>query len=132
MSNVNDNLLLTNEPEINYRKSKYTVAYLNAPLYLTFASNPIRKNKRLFLATGVTGGWRFASYNKRKIEVDGDQSKSRLHDDFNTQPFRVNASVRLGYGNFLVFANYSLNEFFRKNMGPSLTPFSVGCRITGF
>ncbi len=132
MSNVNDNLFLTNEPEVNYRKSKYTVAYLNAPLYLTFASNPIRKNKRLFLATGLTGGWRFSSYNKRKIEVDGDQSKSRLHDDFNTQPYRVNASVRLGYGNFLMFANYSLTEFFRKNMGPSLTPFSVGCRIIGF
>ena len=132
MSNVDDNLVLTNEPEINYLKSKYTVAYINAPLYFTFASNPIKKNKRLFLATGVTGGWQFASYNKRKIEVNGDQSKSRLHNDFNTQPFRANASVRLGYGNFLVFANYSLNEFFRKNMGPSLIPFSVGCRITGF
>jgi hypothetical protein len=44
----------------------------------------------------------------------------------------VNASVRVGYGNFLLFANYSLTEFFRKDLGPGLIPFSVGCRIVGF
>jgi hypothetical protein len=132
MSNPDDKLTLVNESEVNYLKSKFTTGYLNAPLYLCIATNPIRKGKRLFIAPGITGGWRFTSYNKRKVEIDGDESKSRFKNDFNTLPFRVNASLRMGYGNFLLFANYSLTEFFRKDLGPGLVPFSVGCRIVGF
>lgn len=132
MSNENDQLSLVNESEVNYLKSKFTVGYLNSPIYLCFATNPLRKGKRLFIAPGVTAGWRFATYNKRKVEIDGDESKSRYKNDFNTLPFRVNASVRLGYGNFMLFANYSLTEFFRKDLGPGLTPFSAGVRIVGF
>ncbi len=132
MNNVNDTLTLVEESEVNYLKSKFTIGYLNAPLYLCIASNANRKGKRLFIAPGITGGWRFASYNKRKVEIDGDESKSRFKNDFNTLPFRVNASVRVGYGNFLLFANYSLTEFFRKDLGPGLTPFSVGVRVVGF
>lgn len=132
MSNENDQLTLVNESEVNYLKSKFTTGYLNAPLYLCFATNPIRKGKRLFIAPGITGGWRFTSYNKRKVEIDGDESKSRFKNDFNTLPFRVNASLRAGYGNFLLFANYSLTDFFRKDLGPGLVPFSVGVRIVGF
>ena len=132
MNNVNDQLTLVEESEVNYLKSKFTIGYLNAPLYLCIASNANRKGKRLFVAPGITGGWRFTSYNKRKLEVDGDISKGRIKNDFNTMPFRVNASVRAGYGNFLLFANYSLTEFFRKDLGPGLTPFSVGLRIVGF
>ena len=132
MSNPNDQLTLVNESEVNYLKSKFTTGYLNAPLYLCIATNPIRKGKRLFIAPGITGGWRFTSYNKRKVEIDGDESKSRFKNDFNTLPFRVNASLRMGYGNFLLFANYSLTDFFRRDLGPGLVPFSVGCRIVGF
>jgi hypothetical protein len=132
MSNPDDKLTLVNESEVNYLKSKFTTGYLNAPLYLSIATNPIRKGKRLFIAPGITGGWRFTSYNKRKVEIDGDESKSRFKNDFNTMPFRVNASLRMGYGNFLLFANYSLTEFFRKDLGPGLIPFSVGVRVIGF
>lgn len=120
------------EDSVKYIKSKFTIGYLNAPLYLTFATNPIKKGKRLFISPGVTAGWRFTSYNKRKIEVDGDESKSRNKDDFNLNPFRVNASLRLGYGDFVLFANYSLTDLFQKGKGPDLTPFSVGVRVVGF
>ena len=132
MSNVNDTLNLVNEGDVKYIKSKFTIGYLNAPLYLTFATNPIKKGKRLFISPGVTAGWRFTSYNKRKIEVDGDESKSRNKDDFNLNPFRVNASLRLGYGDFVLFANYSLTDLFQKDKGPDLTPFSIGVRVVGF
>ncbi len=125
-------LQLAVEDTINYQKSKLTTGYLNAPLYITFATNPIRKGKRLFISPGVTGGWKFTSYNKRKVEVDGDESKSRTRNDFNINPFRVNASVRLGYGSFVLFANYSLTDLFMKNEGPNLIPFSVGVRVVGF
>ena len=132
MSNVNDTLNLVNEGDVKYIKSKFTIGYLNAPLYLTFATKPIKKGKRLFISPGVTGGWRFTSYNKRKVEVDGDESKSRNKDDFNLNPFRVNASLRIGYGDFVLFANYALTDLFQRGKGPDITPFSVGVRVVGF
>ena len=132
MSNVNDTLNLLNEGDLKYIKSKFTIGYLNSPLYLTFATNPIKKGNRLFISPGITAGWRFTSYNKRKVEVDGDESKSRNKDEFNLNPFRVNASLRLGYGDFVLFANYSLTDLFQKSKGPDLTPFSVGVRVVGF
>jgi hypothetical protein len=125
-------LVLQVEDSVKYIKSKFTIGYLNAPLYLTFATKPIKKGKRLFISPGVTGGWRFTSYNKRKVEVDGDESKSRNKDDFNLNPFRVNASLRIGYGDFVLFANYALTDLFQRGKGPDITPFSVGVRVVGF
>jgi hypothetical protein len=66
------------------------------------------------------------------VNENGDRQKSRNNDDFNLNPFRVNASVRLGYGSFVLFANYALTPLFQKNEGPDLTAFSTGIRIIGF
>jgi hypothetical protein len=38
----------------------------------------------------------------------------------------------LGYGPFVLFANYALTPLFQKNEGPDLTAFSAGIRIVGF
>ena len=100
-------------------------------MYLTFATNEFKNGKRLSISPGVTGGWRFTSYNKRVVNENGDRNKIRNNDDFNLNPFRVNASVRLGYGSFVLFANYSLTSMFKNNEGPDLMPFSAGVRIVG-
>lgn len=119
------------ESDKDYHKSKLVTGYLNAPLYLTFATNKFKNGKRLSLSPGVTAGWRFTSYNKRVVNENGDRQKSRNNDDFNINPFRVNASVRIGYGSFILFANYALTPLFQKNEGPDLTAFSAGIRIVG-
>jgi hypothetical protein len=116
----------------DYDKSKLVTGYLNAPLYLTFATNKFSNGKRLSISPGVTAGWKFTSYNKRVVNENGDREKSHNHDDFNLNPFRVNASVRVGYGSFILFANYALTPLFQKNEGPDLTAFSAGIRVVGF
>jgi hypothetical protein len=134
----NNTRLVKNSPgnpavidSIDYTKSKLTLAYLNVPLYITFATNPLSNGKRLSISPGITGGWRVISYNKLMTKGDGGKQKAHLHDDFNMQPFRVNASLRIAYGNFVLFGNYSLNGLFNKNKGPDIMPFSVGIRIIG-
>jgi len=124
--------LAVNEANLDYDKTKLVTGYLNVPVYLTFATNPFKNGKRLSISPGITGGWKFTSYNKRVINENGDRNKSRNKDDFNLNPFRVNASVRIGYGSFILFANYALTSLFQKNEGPNLTPFSAGIRIVGF
>jgi len=116
----------------DYDKTKLVTGFLNVPLYLTFATNEFNNGKRIHVSPGITGGWRFTSYNKRVINENGDRNKSRNRDDFNLNPFRVNASLRVGYGSFVLFANYSLTDMFTQNEGPSFTPFSVGVRVVGF
>jgi hypothetical protein len=120
------------ESNADYDKSKLVTGYLNAPLYLTFATNKFKNGKRLSISPGITGGWKFTSYNKRVINENGDRQKSHNKDDFNLNPIRVNASVRLGYGSFILFANYALTPLFQKNEGPDLTAFSAGIRLVGF
>jgi hypothetical protein len=119
------------ESNLYYDKSKLTTAYLNAPLYLSFATNPLKNGKRLSISPGITAGWRFTTYNKRVVENNGDRTKTRTRDDFNINPFRVNASLRLAYGSFVIFANYSITDFFQKDKGPNLMPFSAGVRLVG-
>jgi len=116
---------------VAYSKTKLTLGFLNAPLYLTLATNPLKNGKRLSISPGITAGWRFLTYNKLVSEDSEGKRKTRNRDDFNIQPFRLNASLRIAYGSFLVFANYSLDSLFKKNQGPYLTPFSAGIRIIG-
>ncbi|MEX1188952.1 MAG: head GIN domain-containing protein [Bacteroidia bacterium] len=124
-------VVATVESNVNYEKTKLVTGFLNVPLYLTFASNEFKNGKRLSISPGVTGAWRFTTYNKRVVNEDGDRNKSRNNDDFNLNPFRVNASVRLGYGSFILFANYSVTSMFKNNQGPDLMPFSAGIRLVG-
>ncbi len=120
------------ESNKDYDKSKLVTGYLNAPLYLTFATNEFKNGKRLSISPGITAGWKFTSYNKRVVNENGDREKSHNHDDFNLNPFRVNASLRVGYGSFILYANYALTSLFQKNEGPNLTAFSAGIRVVGF
>lgn len=119
------------ESDKEYEKTKLVTGFLNVPLYLTFATNELKNGKRIHISPGATLGWRFTSYNKRVINENGDRTKSRNNDDFNLNPFRVNASVRVGYGSFVLFVNYSINPMFKNNEGPDLMPFSAGIRIVG-
>ena len=40
--------------------------------------------------------------------------------------FRFNAVARVGYGDFTLFAAYSLTPMFDKDDGPEIYPFTVG------
>lgn len=124
-------LLAINEGNLDYDKTKLVTAYLNAPLYLTLATNTFKNGKRLSISPGVTGGWLFRSYQKRVVNENGERNKIRTRDDFNLNPFRLNASLRIGYGSFILYGNYALNSLFQSNEGPSLTPFTIGVRIIG-
>jgi hypothetical protein len=120
------------EDSLSYNKNKLTTLYLNAPLYLSFRTNKMKNGKQFSVSPGITAGWLVRSYQKRVIDDDGGKNKVRTRDDFNLQPFRFNASLRVSYGSFTAFANYSLNEMFYAGRGPELYPFSVGIQLINF
>lgn len=120
-----------NYTEHDYIQNRLKTFYATLPLMLGVDfSKP--GHKALHLAVGVVTGVRFASYTKEKYSEGGTVIKKNTREDFNLNPFRVNAQARLGYGNFTLFANYALTPMYKDNTGsPDLYPFSFGVSFGG-
>lgn len=118
-------------PEQRFNTNKFRVASLTVPLLLEF--NTSKKHKKSFhLAAGVTGAWNFRQTYKQKYEQDGNDVKDKFRGNFYVNDFNVDASVRVGYGNFTVFANYALTPFFEDGKGPELYPLNVGIQLSSW
>jgi hypothetical protein len=113
------------------RKHFLSTTHLTVPLLLEFNTHKNPK-KSFHLATGVIGGYRIGSRNVQVTGEDGRRGRSVVKDDFNLNPFRLDATVRLGYGNINLFATYGISSFFQANRGPELIPVSVGITLLGF
>ncbi len=113
---------------VEYTKNKLRATYLKVPLMLEFnTSND--NSKSVHLAAGVVGGWRIGSVIKRKFERDGKKHKEKTRGDFNMTTFTLDAQVRVGYGNFTLFANYGLTPLFEDGKGPEVYPITVGLSV---
>lgn len=121
----NDSIWAFEETVVNFQKNKLKTTFLEVPLMLGFSTNK-NLNKSFHLAAGVVLGYKLGSKIKQKYEFEGDKYKPKVKGDYNIQPFRYSATVRMGYGNFSLFADYALSPMFEKNRGPELYPFSVG------
>jgi len=103
-------------------KTKLSVGYLNVPLLLEFQI-PVNNNEgRIYVNAGILGGVKIGSHTKVK---HGD-SKDKDHDGFNINSFKYDATARVGYKDFGMYAKYSLVPLFEKGNGPELTPFTIG------
>ncbi len=109
--------------ELNrFDKSKLTTSYLTAPLIIEIKTPLHAGGSRLYLAGGVIGGLHIGSHTKYKY--DGNKEKSR--GNFNLTQFRYDITGRIGFGDFCVFANYSMTPLFEKGKGPELYPLMIG------
>ncbi|MCO5234845.1 MAG: outer membrane beta-barrel protein [Chitinophagaceae bacterium] len=117
-----------------YKKYKIATGYLEVPVELRFASNPIHFNKSFKVALGMKVGTMVDAHTKAKISKDregygGYTQKIRDKRNFNTT--RLAATLRVGYGVFSIFGTYQLNEFIREGAGPNVKPYSIGLTISG-
>lgn len=111
-----------------YSKNKLKASYLTVPLLLEFNTNA-DADKSFYLATGVVGGVRMTSKLKRKGEFDGKEFEQREKGTYNLNPFKLDATARLGYGNWGVFANYSLLPLFESGKTTEVYPFTFGLSL---
>ncbi len=126
-----DTVIGITDPTANIKKNKLVASYLTVPLLLEFntSSNP---DKTFHIAMGVIGGLRLGSHLKLIKEIDGDDTKVKYRDDFNINPWRYDATVRLGYRNFTVFGSYNLAGMFKDGKGPDMNTFTAGIRLVGW
>jgi len=122
-------MVTATEDNIDYSKNKLKTTWLNVPLLLEFNTSK-DEDKSFHVAVGVTGGYNiFRNRLKQEFSTDGTESKRKLKDDFNVNPFRYALTARVGFGDCSVFANYSMSEMFKANRGPELHPFSAGIAL---
>ena len=86
------------------KTSKYGALFLQVPLMVE-----IRPTHSMYIDAGVTGGLRFAQWNRVKL-ADGSQFKRYSAASINQ--FKLDASFRIGYDFLGFFANYSLLPIF--------------------
>lgn len=105
------------------KKSKLHVNYITAPLMLE-VKTPLRMgSSRLYLAGGVIGSLYLGSHTKYKY-YKGDKEKSK--SGFNINQWKYELTGRIGFGDFCVFANYSMTSLFKDGRGPEVYPLMIG------
>jgi len=114
-----------------YHKNKLRESFVTVPLLLEINTSK-RDSRNFHIAAGVIGGLKLGSSTKQIFTVNNHTFETIRKDDYNLFPFKLDATVRIGYGQFTMFATYSLTPLFEYGKGPELYPFTVGVRIVPF
>lgn len=113
-----------------YTKNKLKASYLTVPLLLEFNTKRVGKLKeRFYLAGGVIGGVRLTSKMKRQGDNNGQEFKLKEKGTYALNPFKLDATVRLGYGHWGMYASYSLLPMFDTNKTVAVHPFNFGLSL---
>jgi len=141
---------------ISVRKSKLAIAYLQIPLLFEWQNQALKKRNSFHVSLGVILGVRLWSWQKKYynelnkeytltqydpstgqyedvwIRTSPNYSKTHTYDDYHLQPFKADASVRVGWGFINLFATYNLVPMFRQDKGPELHQFAAGITLLGW
>ncbi|MEZ5017787.1 MAG: outer membrane beta-barrel protein [Flavipsychrobacter sp.] len=113
----------------NYKKYKLTTTYLEAPFELRFFGNKYNRNKGFKAAVGLRVGTLMGAHTKAKEE--GTKIVRKTGTKVFLEGWRFAGTARIGWGNFTLFGSYNLNKLYQENLGPEITPYSMGICITG-
>lgn len=115
----------------SYKKNRFKTTFVNVPILLEFNTNKNPK-KAFHLAVGVIGGYKLGSRTRQVLEQNSNNIKIVRKDNYNVNPFRLNAHASIGYHNFTLYADYALNPLFENGKGPELYPFTLGVKLVSF
>ncbi len=124
-----DSLFAAVDTVNTYSKNKLKASYLTIPLLLEFNIST-NSDKNFYLAAGVVGGVRMTSKIKRNGELaDGKEFEEREKGTYSLNPFKLDAALRVGYGSFGIFANYSLLPLFESEKTVEVYPLIFGLSL---
>ena len=112
----------------SFDKNFLNATYISAPVYLTIMPGK-DPDKSFHLSVGAIVNYRIGSRVKQKYVQQDRNQKDINRGHYHLNPFLLDASARIGVGDFTVFANYGLNSLFESGKGPDYTPFSAGLSL---
>ncbi|MCK5730777.1 MAG: hypothetical protein KAH68_06865 [Draconibacterium sp.] len=111
------------EENSSVKKSKLHVNYLTVPLILE-VKTPLRMgSSNLYLAAGAIGSLYIGSHTKFKYY---NGNKEKLKSNYHINQWKYDLTGRIGFGDFCVFANYSMTSLFKDGNGPEIHPLMIG------
>lgn len=135
---------------VTMKKNKLFVSYLTLPVIFEFQTNNHHAINSFHISAGVIGGLRLQSYQKQELtewdqtlyQLDqhgnfvssftADEAKRRVHDSYYLNPFKLDATVRIGWSYLNFFTTYSLTPMFKEDKAPELYPWTVGITLLGW
>jgi len=140
--------------DINVRKSKIVTNFITVPIIFEIQDknpSPLTKH-RWHVNIGAIFGIKVHTHQKTyfnelnkdynlenpvtgnidAVATSPSYSKVKVHDSFYMNPFKLDASLRVGWGWINLYGNVSLIEMFSVGKGPKLYPFSVGIMLVSW
>lgn len=125
LSTQNDTVLFLVDSSVTYDKYKLRTTYLQVPVLLGFRLGNLDKNV-VNVQVGAIAGYNIGALTKSKYAVDGTKYKDKVRDDYNINPFKLDAVARVSFGSVGLYGRYSFTSLFEESKAPNVTPFSVG------
>lgn len=123
--NTPGSITASKDTVVNYSKNKLRTTYLTVPVLLEFTTNR-DKGEDFYLAAGLVGGVKLITKLKRESDQSGYERKFSEKGDYGVNPFKVDALVKLGYGDWGVYASYNLMPTFDTDLTAQANQFSFG------
>jgi hypothetical protein len=125
-----DTTMFMSDSVFNFTKFKFRTTYFSVPLVIgARIGNP--EKQHFDIHAGVIGSFNMNNIVKQKYTVDGTNNKDKIEDDFNVNPFKLEAIARISYKTFGLYAKYSFTEQFYTGKTQAVYPFSIGVTFGG-
>ena len=109
-------------------KNNLRVSYLTLPLMVDFNMDPT--DNKFHIAVGAEIGLRIGTRYRLRYEQDSDTDVEQIvRNNYNVNLINPALLFRIGFGNYSLFANYSLLPLFEDGKGVEVTPFQFGIRL---
>ncbi len=120
----------------HFKKFKVSASFLEIPLELRFTANPEKESKSIKGAVGIKVGTLINAHTKGKTLLDkSGKTLNSYTDKENSKKYfnatRLEATARVGYGNFSLFGSYQLNNIFKDGVAADMKLFQIGICISG-
>ena len=123
---MEDGTFFVADSSVNYKKSTMRITYLDVPVLLQFSTDP-NGTGGFNIAAGGYVGVRLGSSHKSKFsDAFGDNTKSKVYNDYFTNQFRYGIMAQAGFGGGRVTVKYDLNTLFQDSKStPDYQVFSI-------
>ncbi|MEI6455791.1 MAG: outer membrane beta-barrel protein [bacterium] len=135
---------------VTLKQNKLFNSYLTLPILFEYQTNPRCRVNSFHVAIGVIGGLRLGSYTKQVykntdetyflVDQSGravasyyiDQQVVRTYGSYHLSPFKLDATLRVGWSFLNLWATCSITQMFQAGKGPEVFPLNVGITLLGW
>lgn len=111
-----------------FTKNQLRVNYFNIPVLFQINTSK-DEDKNFHIAFGAIGGIRMGAKVKYVYEVFGGENDHKEKGRYNTNPFQLSATVRVGYRDFGLFANYNVLSLYEYGKSETAYPLTFGASL---